>query len=728
MADSEHTCSRRTAILAMMGLGGLARGFAWGAPADESRVTFRAGAHAIDITPETFPVIVNGMFLERTAPRAVGPLHARCLVLDDGSTRIAIAVVDIIGMPREMLDAVKKRVRESTGIPTEHIVICATHTHSAPSVIGALGSDRDETYTRFLPPLLVKGIEKATANLGPARVGWAVAKDYEHTACRRWIFRPDRIGTDPFGDRNMRANMHPGHQSPNAIGPSGPIDPDITMLSVQARDGRPISLLANYSMHYYGAPTVSSDYYGPFCSAFARLIGAEQCDPPFVAMMSHGTSGDQYWVDYSKPKYSWGDRKDYAELLAQVAVEAYKKIAYRGDATIQMGERKVTFRRRAPDEKRLAWAGKILAEMGGRKPQNKEEVYAREAIYLDAEPTRELKLQAIRIGNMGITAIPNEVYALTGLKLKAQSPLQPTMNIELANGCEGYIPPPAQHVLGGYNTWPARTAGLEVEAEPKIVETLLGLLEEVSARPRRKIVEPEGPYVEPVRASKPVAYWRMSEFDGPRALDVSGTDTHGLYEDGVAFYLRGPDGAGFRGEGRLNRAAHFAGGRMRASLPKLGETYSVELWFWNGLPSDVRSVIGYMFSRGPDGNRNCPGDHLGIGGTHTAQGKLLFYNGDEREETLGGGTTIGLRTWNHVVLVRDGRRVTVYLNGSRTPEIASDADVSRPPDASQVFIGGRCDNFANWEGKIAEVAIYNRALTAEDAARHYAAGGMASPA
>ncbi|NQT50398.1 hypothetical protein HQ576_00010, partial [bacterium] len=253
----------------------------------------RAGAYAIDITPKQFPVIVIGSFLERRASRAVEKLHARCLVLDDGTSRIAIAVVDNCALPRDMLDAVKGQVQKSTGIAPDHILISATHTHSAPAVLGGLGTDRDEAYTRYLPPLLAKGIERAAANLEPARVGWAVAKAPEYTNCRRWIFRSDRVGTDPFGQRTVRANMHPGHQNASTVGPAGPIDPDLSMLSVQARDGRPIALLANYSQHYYGAPSVSSDYYGPFCTAFARLIGAEKLDPPFVAIMSHGTSGDQ---------------------------------------------------------------------------------------------------------------------------------------------------------------------------------------------------------------------------------------------------------------------------------------------------------------------------------------------------------------------------------------------------------------------------------------------------
>jgi len=58
------------------------------------------------------------------------------------------------------------------------------------------------------------------------------------------------------------------------------------------------------------------------------------------------------------------------------------------------------------------------------------------------------------------------------------------MNIELANGAEGYIPPPEQHALGGYTTWPARSAGLEVEAEPKILSTLSKLLSQLSPQPK----------------------------------------------------------------------------------------------------------------------------------------------------------------------------------------------------------------------------------------------------
>src|SRR5678815_4915719 len=151
-------------------------------------------------------------------------------------------------------------------------------------------------------------------------------------------------------------------------------------------------------------------------------------------------------------------------------------------------------------------AKEVVAKLGDSLPQSQPEIYAKEALYLHDRPKAELKLQALRIGDLGITAIPNEVFAITGLKLKKQSPFSLTFNIELANGAEGYIPPPEQHALGGYTTWPARTAGLEVQAETRIVDILLSMLEEVSGRPRRPLVDELGSYTHLARTREPRAY------------------------------------------------------------------------------------------------------------------------------------------------------------------------------------------------------------------------------
>ena len=73
----------------------------------KTKQIFRAGAFAIDITPKQFPVIVNGGMSERLATKVTDPLHARCLVLDDGSAPVVIALVDNCLIPRSILDEAK---------------------------------------------------------------------------------------------------------------------------------------------------------------------------------------------------------------------------------------------------------------------------------------------------------------------------------------------------------------------------------------------------------------------------------------------------------------------------------------------------------------------------------------------------------------------------------------------------------------------------------------------
>ena len=81
---------------------------------------------------------------------------------------------------------------------------------------------------------------------------------------------------------------------------------------------------------------------------------------------------------------------------------------------------------------------------------------------------------------MGITTVPCELFASTGLDIRKDSPLNPYFNIDLANGFWCYLPPPEQHELGGYSTWPATSSCFDVNAEPKIRRELLRLLREVA--------------------------------------------------------------------------------------------------------------------------------------------------------------------------------------------------------------------------------------------------------
>jgi len=203
--------------------------------------------------------------------------------------------------------------------------------------------------------------------------------------------------------------------------------------------------------------------------------------------MSNGTSGDANCNDYTRAKRREYDYHTVGRDVARAAFEAYKTIVYHDWVPLVMRERRLVLDVRMPTEQEVTRAREFMKTFAGRKPRNWPEVYARETVMLSGmAPTRELKLQAIRIGDLGIAAIPCEVYGSTGLAIKAASPLGTTMNISLANGCDGYIAPPEQHELGGYTTWRARTSCLEEMAEPKIKAAAVGLLVEVATAGKLK--------------------------------------------------------------------------------------------------------------------------------------------------------------------------------------------------------------------------------------------------
>src|SRR2546423_7817238 len=100
--------------------------------AETNQGVFRAGAATSNITPDIGGLIVGG-FHPEPSKHVHDELQARCLVLDNGETRMAIVVCDSLGLARDVCDAARSIVHAENAIPEENIFIAATHTHSATS-------------------------------------------------------------------------------------------------------------------------------------------------------------------------------------------------------------------------------------------------------------------------------------------------------------------------------------------------------------------------------------------------------------------------------------------------------------------------------------------------------------------------------------------------------------------------------------------------------------------
>ncbi|MFT5299588.1 MAG: putative membrane-bound dehydrogenase-like protein [Mariniblastus sp.] len=689
--------------------------------------SMQAGAATVDISPESLPALMNGGFLQKNESRVADPLFARSLVISDGKESIAIVIVDSCMFPTTLCDEIKRLASNQTGIPTNRILISSTHTHSAPAAMMCLGCAADDSYVKFVPARVAQAIADAHENLQPAKVGWAIVDGADLTNCRRWITRSDRMGTDPFGQRTVRAMMHPGYQNSDYASPAGPIDPGLSVLSVvSANDETPICVMANLSMHYFGAGGFSADYYGEVARLLeGRIENLSGKTPPgFVGIMSQGTSGDLHWMDYSK-RPTGISRQQYSKDVADRILQAWKEIEHHPNLSIAMAEKRLTIGRRLPTRERREWARPINGNRLDHSPRNRVEVYAQQVEWIHEHPNAEVVLQAVRIGELAITAMPNEVYGITGLKLKRQSPLTATFNLELANGAAGYIPPPEQHRLGGYTTWPARTAGLVEQAEPLIVETVLELLETVSEKKRRPLVHSVSAYSKAVTSRNPIAYWRMEDMDSTQVEDTVG-ENDASYQGGVALFLPGPNGSGFTAPNYANengnrsiygnRSVYLAGGYVEATLDQLDSEYTAAMWFLNSLPTDARDITGVLLST--------EAETLLIAGKTSGNqhGKLVLRCG---QQSFFSKTPVAVKRWHHVVVTRDKQHVRVYLDGAVEPQI--DAKIEPLNQAKRLLVGSDGTSETTFDGKVDEIAVFDRAMKASDVVALYEKSGVTPP-
>ncbi|SDM71414.1 neutral/alkaline non-lysosomal ceramidase N-terminal domain-containing protein [Kriegella aquimaris] len=447
---------------------------------------FMAGASQIDITPPLGLELI-GNFAENFAGNIHDPLHAKSLVLDDGNSKIAIVIVDNLGVTEKVFEQAKEYIQNEIGLKKDHVLIASTHTHSGPDAGEFYMSETEPLteYGKFLARKIADGVTTSHHNLEPAKIAWGGVAVPEHVFVRRW-FMKDSVYS-PYGTKDIVA-MNPGTMNPNIVKPSGPVDPEVSFISLQATSGRPISVLANYSLHYVGwvpKGDISADYFALFGAYLGQKLSVDEDMkyPPFVGIMSNGTSGNVNNNDYGKPRGETRsvdrpyEQMDYvARDVAEKVYKALQKVKYSSWVPLggELSVLPLKTHRASPEV--MANVARILDRPDSDKPlySSREKIYAKRILKMELEwPDEiEVQLQALRIGDLGITGLPFEAFTQIGLEIKDKSPFKDTFTIELANGDYLYLPTPQEVELGGYETWLSiRT--VEKYASDKITKRLL---------------------------------------------------------------------------------------------------------------------------------------------------------------------------------------------------------------------------------------------------------------
>lgn len=444
----------------------------------------KAGSATSNITPPLGTAIPGG-FRPRYAQTVDDELFAKALVIEDDKTRIALVTCDLIAVTEQMVNLAKQRILERCDIPPEHVMVNATHTHSAVAVANLLGVDENTSYTDWLPVKIADAVELSVLRLMPARVGFASVNEDRITFNRRWHMKDGTV------------RMNPGVDNPDLVKPTGPIDPELTMIYVEAEDNTPISTVANFSLHYIGTNNgnaISADYFGHFGTLMQSYLG-ETC----VSLVWNGASGQINNIDYSgQTKWTAGGHQQAIKMANVIAGHFITEMQFMEmHETLHLSGKlqSFTFPRKQITDDDLKVAEEILSietgtydayetgpfswVVGQPIPKNLVDIYALECQRLAKLPEQmTAPIQVLRLGEAAIAALPGEVFVETGLNIKSKSDAKPLFLASLANGYIGYIcTDEALTEQGGYETWAAMSSLPDVGTAPAmeaLVASLLG--------------------------------------------------------------------------------------------------------------------------------------------------------------------------------------------------------------------------------------------------------------
>ena len=421
----------------------------------------RVGAAKVDVTPSPNELPKNGYGV-------LDHLYARAIVLDNGAATAALVTVDAGGIAEPLWQAVSQSIARDLGIPATHVLLTATHTHSA-------GGQRGPDYAQKI----VEAVRLARQRLTPARVGYGTGESYINV---------NRQIIDPKTGRWW--------EGPNREGPS---DKTVAVVKFETVSGEPIAVYYNYSVH--GVITGQLDQVsGDIPGATSRYI-EESFDDKVVAVWSNGAGGDQNPIYYQQT-YDLRDirTKEYASRGIDIsnAMPPGGQGLNRSDPVVarlmnQQRQMASSMGQFLGEEVRFVTrgiarlestvpiaAGTTNVTCPGRERTNEGRA-GFEGTYKDAAPV-DIRLGLLRVGDVMIGAVNAEVFNPIAQRLKRESPFKATMMTTLTNGSarSGYIPDDESYGKYSFEVLSSRLKpGC---AETAIVKGILGLIDEARVR------------------------------------------------------------------------------------------------------------------------------------------------------------------------------------------------------------------------------------------------------
>jgi neutral ceramidase len=415
----------------------------------------RAGA-AVEILAADDAMVIGGGIGPGKAKGQEGELRASAVVIEDArGGRLALIACDVLMIERDVLDRAARRVEQATGVPFDHILINATHTHHAPTTVTVHGYERDEAFTRQVEDKIVRAAEKAARRLSPST----------------FLFR---LGEESSVGKNSRLLLGDGTifwtgSYDDAVRPTGPFDPELPVLAFRRRDGGLEAVLFNHSTHTIGThkPGVRSpSFYGLAAQELEKERGG-------TFLFFEGASGSTHNLDLRATEATFRIRQAVAAALDAAGERPVDRVdGIRKEITVKVRQ----FQEEADDKAVVDYCTKRIKDPAAARSVIETFRAMRRSVSPRQGQPRKTWVQAVRIGDVAIVGVPGEFFTVLGEEIKRRSPFRYTYVFELANDYIGYIPDRAGYDRGGYQVWTGLHSYLERGTGEQIVSEAVDVL------------------------------------------------------------------------------------------------------------------------------------------------------------------------------------------------------------------------------------------------------------
>ncbi|MFD2570884.1 neutral/alkaline non-lysosomal ceramidase N-terminal domain-containing protein [Spirosoma soli] len=273
-----------------------------------AKTALKAGWGKVNITPAyTTPTGGYGERLGKHWRILSDSIFARAIVLDNGSTKVAVVGLDLVITPPTVTEALKKRLPE-VGMTWENVYMGAIHSHNsiggwAPKLVGQLIAGKyDEKIVTLITDGVLNAIRKAQGNMAPVQIGVGQADASDH------IY--NRISSS---------------------GPTGPLDGQIHLLTLKKNTGES-ALLCTFAGH----PTLFDGNNGDYLSRDypGSLVDRLEKKSASFALFLAGTVGST--GPQSRGKTDFQEIRNYAGDLALRIERTVPQIKTKPDSTLAL--------------------------------------------------------------------------------------------------------------------------------------------------------------------------------------------------------------------------------------------------------------------------------------------------------------------------------------------------------------------------------------------------------